>query len=550
MRRLGLTLAALCALGGLAACLAGGRPKGGLAPLDGVSAAAVDAALRPRRLALLVGIEAFRDGRWPALRHAAADARDLGAALGAAELGGFDAVEVLAAEAGTPLAAIREALDRLAGANRSPDDTVLVYFSTHGTLARGPDGALARYLVTSDTDQAHVPGSALSVRELLAGFERLPSRRKVLVLASCHSGAGKSGLPQDVVVELQGLKSGFFVRPLEEISQASMVLSACAWGETAREDDGLGHDIYTAFLLEALREGDADGDGAVTASEAHARAMARTYYFSGGRQRPQAESSVLGADPIVLAGRRERPGQPVLFSFLPSLQGLRIEVDGRDKGELPARLVLEPGAHHVVLREPGAGAPVLEREVELALGDELKVEELLERARPRWLLAVRGGYQAFLDGATRASLVGDLGLADLSLSVLDWPVAPLEVRLDVGLGGARQRLVEAGAPLEQECLTWHYGLSALYRFELAPVELLLGPRFAGLHVKRRVSAPVALTQHAWNFAGGLVLAARVALGHGLGLELEARLHYFAMQAGEEVRHLGFVDLLAGLGWRF
>jgi len=550
VKRAGLTLAALCAAAWLAACLAGGRPKGGLEPLPGVSAEAVDAALGPRRLALLVGIDSFQDARWPALRHAAADASALGAALGAPELGDFDRVEVLAAEAGTPLADIRAALDRLAEANQSPADTLVVYFSTHGTLARGPDGALARYLVASDTDQAHVPTSALPVRELLDDFERLPSRRKALVLASCHSGAGKSGLPAEVADELQGLKSGFFVRPLEEISQASMVLSACAWGETAREDDALGHDIYTAFLLEALREGDTDRDGAVTASEAHARAMERTYYFSGGRQRPQAESSVLGADPIVLAGKRARPGQPVLFSFLPSLQGLRVEVDGRDKGELPARLVLEPGAHRVVLREAGAQGALVDREVELREGDELRVEELLSRERPRWLLAARGGYQTFLDGATRASLVGDLGLADLSLSLLDWPVASLETRLDVGLGGARQRLTEAGAPLDQDCLTWHYGLSALYRFELEPVELLLGPRLAGLHVKRWIRSPAERTQQVWNFAGGLVAGARVALAEGLVLELEARLHYFALQAGESVRHLGFVELLAGLGWRF
>ncbi|MEI8351089.1 MAG: TonB-dependent receptor, partial [bacterium] len=46
------------------------------------------------------------------------------------------------------------------------------------------------------------------------------------------------------------------------------VLSASAFGETAREDDRLQGDVYTHFLIEGIKSGDLDGDGAVTLTEA------------------------------------------------------------------------------------------------------------------------------------------------------------------------------------------------------------------------------------------------------------------------------------------
>ena len=115
--------------------------------------------------------------------------------------------------------------------------------------------------------------------------------------------------------ELAGVKAGFFVRPIEEVSRASVVLAASDWGETAREDAKLENDIYTHFFVEALRIGaDRNGDGAVTVSEAHDYARRMTYEYTNGRQRPSAETAEVGADPIVLVGRvlrrRAEPARP------------------------------------------------------------------------------------------------------------------------------------------------------------------------------------------------------------------------------------------------
>jgi hypothetical protein len=548
---IGRRLFALAGLLVLVSCLAQTRTKGGLAPVEGLSVGKVEQALQPKRLALLVGINRFSDERWPSLKHAVSDARVLGELLSSKEKGRFDSVKVLADPDGTRLEQVLSALDDLERQNVSSADTVLVYFSTHGTLARGPEAKLARYLVTTDTDQQQIRRTALMVRDLLQRFDRLPSKRKVLVLASCHSGTGKSALPEQINSELKGIKGAFFVQPLEEISQAAMVLTACAWGETAREDDQLGHDIYTHYFIEALAGEDTDGDGAVTASEAHAHALSRTYYYSKGRQRPQMESNILGADPIVLTGRRVYPADPVLFSFLPQLEGMRVKVDGREKGELPARLVLPAGSHHIQVQNGGETA-VLDRIVEFRPGDRLAVEALIERSQPHWHVSIRGGYQRFLDGQTRNTLIGPAPMFGLSATRLRFPLDQLETGMDLHLGGGSQPLEMGGVSTAQGLVEISYGIFMLYRLELGYLTLLLGPRLAGMHILRRdVGAEDHKEdQHFFNVTPGVMTQLRFKILSGLFVDLEARVHFLSVRTDRESLDLGYLDLYGGLGWSF
>ncbi|MFL5300487.1 MAG: caspase domain-containing protein, partial [Anaeromyxobacteraceae bacterium] len=285
-RRQGPLAAALL----LAACAtAGNGEKGRLVPLD-VPREKLDQHYAPKKVALLVGVNRFDDAEWNGLRYTEKDAEDLGAVLRDPQRGAFDHVEVL--KDGPTRADIRAAISRLGDVARDDRDTVLVYFSSHGTLARDPRGEMKRYLVTRDTRMTDVAGSALAIDDLKSEFEALRSRRKVLILAACHSGGGKSLLPGDMQKELAGTKGGFFVRPIEEVSRAIVVLAASDWGETAREDSKLENDIYTHFLVEALKIGyDRNGDGATTVSEAHDYARRMTYEFTAGRQRPSAETT-------------------------------------------------------------------------------------------------------------------------------------------------------------------------------------------------------------------------------------------------------------------
>jgi hypothetical protein len=542
---------ALCGVA-LAACAAhAGAEKGRLVPVD-LPQEKVAQAHAPRRLALLVGIQAFDDPRWRELRYPEADVAALAAVLRDPERGAFDEVEVLAG--GSTREDLREALHRLAGRSRDERDTVVVYVSSHGTLARDGLGALRRYLVTRDTQVADVPASGLSMDELKADFDRLPSRRKVLVLATCHSGGGKSLLPDAVQAELAGIKAGFFVRPIEEVSKASLVLAASDWGETAREDEKLGNDVYTHFLVEALRIGaDRNGDGAVTASEAHDYARRMTYEWTGGRQRPSAESTEVGADPIVLAGKVARRGRPELFSYASRLDGFTLRVDGKPLAELPGGLAVEAGRHRVQVAK-GAGPEVWDGWIRLREGERVDVEHLVERGPTRWELAPRVGGLSFLDARSRRDVLGPVPAFGAALTYADWPRPGLSLRLDLGASAGTSFLEQGTRSAPFRFTAYTAGLSLPWRIALPALgrtSLLAGPRLSALWIERRFDLALAPPGQSWfTLSPGLLLGATLPVGTRLSLGAELHLDFTFVRVDGENRSSGLGELLLGAGVRF
>jgi len=222
------------------------------------------------------------------------------------------------------------------------------------------------------------------------------------------------------------------VPPLETVSEASLILAASAWGETAREDKKLGHDIYTYFLLEAFAKGDRNNDGAVTASEAHDFAREQTYYFTQGRQRPHAESDILGVDPIVLAGAKTRLGRPELFAYSPRLENVEVQVDGAEKGKLPGGVSLEPGAHRLTLLASD-GARLYDDDIELTPGERMDLAALVHPAASPFFLQVRGGAQVFVDSHTRNNLIAPVPLIGIEFGLPEKPFSFTDLRADIGV---------------------------------------------------------------------------------------------------------------------
>ncbi|HEY6100570.1 MAG TPA: caspase family protein [Anaeromyxobacter sp.] len=542
---------ALCGAALLACAAHSPMGKGGLVPLD-VPRERTAGALAPRRLALLVGIQGYDDPQWRELRYPAADAAALAAVLRDPERGAFDDVEVLAA--GPTRDEVRAALRRLADRSRDPGDTVLVYFSSHGTLARDGMGALRRYVVARDTRVADVPATGLSMDELKADFDRLRSRRKVLVLATCHSGTGKSLLPDDVQAELAGIKAGFFVRPIEEVSKASVVLAASDWGETAREDEKLGNDVYTHFLVEALRVGaDRNGDGAVTASEAHDYARRMTYEWTGGRQRPSAESTEVGADAIVLAGKVARRGRPELFSYAARLDGFTLRVDGKPLAELPGGIAVDPGRHRVQVAK-GGGPEVWGGWIRMGEGERIDVEHLVERGSTRLELAPRAGGLSFLDARSRRDVLGPVPALGAAVSYADWPRPAMSLRLDLATSAGTSRIRQGPHAAEFRYTVYTAGASLPWRFtpaSLGGASLLAGPRLSAFWLDRRFALALAPAGQTWfAFSPGVLLGASVPLGGRVTLGAELHLDFSYVRVDGENRSSGLGELLLGAGYRF
>lgn len=254
-----------------------------------------------RVFVISIGIDSYADGFWPTLRWAAADARRVGErfARGAAE-------EVARFVLINDVANVRNIRATLASvaAQATRADTVILYVSSHGTLAQTPSGDLERVIVSHDTRQDALLATGLGQSELNIWLDNVAARKKLMMFATCHSGEGKSRL-SDSVRALLGTPKGSLVS-LADVSEGALILAAAAKNETALEDDRLQGDVYTHFVLEALDTHDRNKDGVVSALEAHDYARDRTWHYTQGRQRPTANARFVGVFSDVVTGDAER----------------------------------------------------------------------------------------------------------------------------------------------------------------------------------------------------------------------------------------------------
>ena len=524
--------------------------KGGLVTVR-ADESAVERAYEPRRFALLIGINEVQDDRWRTLRYARKDAADLAEALRDPARGAFTSVTVLDTAQATTRESIVTALKALVAQATRPDDIVLLYVSAHGTLARDERGALKRYLVTSDAKYERVSETALPVEALQAGLGAANSRRRVLVLATCHSGGGKSLLPRDMELELASLKAGGFERPLETASRAAMVLSASDWGETAREDETLQNDVYTHFLVESLAgNGDRNGDGAVTATEAHDYARRRTWAFSQGRQRPSAEILEVGADPIVLSGSILRSGRPELYSYSPRLDGFTLKVDGEERTELPGGAAVPAGRHSVELTK--GGAVLLSDQVSMEVGQRIDLDELVSRAEPSRAISLIGGAFTFLDQKSRDQVLGPAPSVGASIRFERVVLNRISIQLDAS-GFAGAQALKLGGP---EAVPFTYtsvmgGAAAMYTWDWRRVSVWVGPRVAALWVQRSFSLEAYKQQQAaFTVTPGAMVGGVVRLTSNWEISVNAQLMLTLLTVDGAMRVMGFTGGWAGVGYRF
>ncbi|MCP3097270.1 caspase family protein [Myxococcus sp. K15C18031901] len=541
----------LLLVSGCGAVAAGEKGKAVRVSLD---SAQLSLAYEGERHALLIGISQYDDDAWNDLRYPGKDAEDLGRALADPRHGGFRSVTVLNQPEQTTRAAVLEALRELAARPWRPKDVLVVYVSGHGTLARDARGELQRYLVMRDTRFRDVQGTGLEMAVLERELEQLGSRRRVLVLATCHSGTGKSLLPPSVLEELERTKGAFPPRPLEEDSRASLVLSASDWGEAAREDDALANDIYTHFFVEALDgRGDRNRDGAVSATEAHDWARRNTWTYTQGRQRPSARMTEVGADPVLLSGTLTRPGQPEVFSYSPRLEGFTLKVDGVDAGELPGGVTLPEGNRRLGLHK--GGEVLWEDTVALRPGERRALDSLLrEFARGhRRTAALEVGALGFLDGRSRREVLPPTMMAGASLR---WEGVLLERRLDVGVDlsagqGRRALQLDVGGTVPVRHRAVMLGVTVGPSWQWGRLGVSTGPRVAALWLERSFQLdllsqderyvtvwPGWMAGVSWRVASQFVLEAR------------GQLLWAYVPVDGRTRAVGFGGLSLGGGYRF
>jgi uncharacterized caspase-like protein len=220
-----------------------------------------------RKFALIVANAEYEDAGLARLSAPGLDAHDFAGALQAPHIGAFDEVTTLLNEVE---ANIRRAVARLF-AGKLPDDLLLLYFSGHGV--RDDQGQL--YLAARDTERSLLSATGIPAEFVSSQMSASRSRRQVLILDCCNSGAFARGTKAAVGGSM-GTAAAF-----EGTGYGRVVLTATDATQYAWEGDQFlgeaSNSVFTHFLVQGLETGaaDANADGTITLDELYDYAYAQ-----------------------------------------------------------------------------------------------------------------------------------------------------------------------------------------------------------------------------------------------------------------------------------
>jgi hypothetical protein len=252
-----------------------------------------------QRLALVIGNTEYEDPTLAQLTKSDADVNGLTGVLNDSGIGSFDEVTSLINE---PSYVVRRAIGRFF-TQKSPDDLLLLYFSGHGV--KDDHGSL--YLAVKDTEHNLLHSTAISAASITHEMDTSRSKRQVLILDCCHSGAfaqGAKGVTQASVGTAAAFQGNGFGR---------VVLTATDSTQYAWEgDEVIGvaeNSVFTHYLIQGLKTGeaDADSDAEITLDElydyVHDQVVQKTPRQTPGKWAYKAQGDIIIA-------RNPNPARP------------------------------------------------------------------------------------------------------------------------------------------------------------------------------------------------------------------------------------------------
>ena len=202
--------------------------------------------------AVLVGINTYLDEQnLPPLRYAEKDCHDMYDVITRQNVGKFTTqnTKILTGREAT-VKNIEEALYMIAVKDKTPEDTVFVYFSGHGFLAGDRSRA---YLGTNDVlikDILRNPNSGLRMNRVFEDFfVTSPAKEVVFIIDCCHSGALTPTTGKGIGDETRGLID----KKMFTTHSGRMVIVACPEDAVSRESSELENGVFTHYILRGLK---------------------------------------------------------------------------------------------------------------------------------------------------------------------------------------------------------------------------------------------------------------------------------------------------------
>lgn len=209
-----------------------------------------------KKYALVIGNTEYTDPGLAQLTAPSKDVENFAQVLRSKEICNFDDVRVFVNEpSSSVITEIDEFFDQ-----KKPDDLLVLYFSGHGI--KDENGSL--YLGFKNTNRSRLRSSAIKSDYIREAMDQSRSRRQVLILDCCNSGA----FPQGTKADIGGLMG--FTKAFQGYGR--FVLTASDSTQFAWEGNKFigktDNSLFTHFLVKGL-EGEADnnGDGNITVDE-------------------------------------------------------------------------------------------------------------------------------------------------------------------------------------------------------------------------------------------------------------------------------------------
>jgi len=216
------------------------------------------------KIALLIGVSDYTSGFAP-LPSAVKDAQAMQGVLEHSDIGGFDRVQRLE---NPDRQSMEDAIEALFTSCRK-DDLVLLFFSGHGVKDDGGGLYLAAHNARKDERGRLVKSRAVAAGLVVQFMENCKSKRQVIILDCCFSGAFAEGMKvkDDGSVDVKNQLGG----------EGRVILTSSTAMQYSFEQPDSDLSIYTQHLVEGIQTGDADQDrdGFIGVNELHDYAKRR-----------------------------------------------------------------------------------------------------------------------------------------------------------------------------------------------------------------------------------------------------------------------------------
>ncbi len=205
--------------------------------------------------ALVIGISNFQDSQIN-LKYAAKDATDFSQYL--IKEAGFasDHVKLLTDKDATRENIIKQLGGDWLGRRAASDDLVVVYISSHGSTSKSEAGGV-NFLVAHDTQPEALLSSGIPMQWLSQMIkEQVHSRRVILVLDVCHSGAvhGTGGTGASGANGEKGLvRQASFDLEKVALGEGQAIICSSAPEQVSWESKTYPNSVFTRKLIESLR---------------------------------------------------------------------------------------------------------------------------------------------------------------------------------------------------------------------------------------------------------------------------------------------------------